>query len=70
MKVYCLLLVLLVGLVSQAHGKPTKRCLSVCSAEYEPVCGSDGKTYANKCHLMTEACWSPTSITLVHEGKC
>nr|P0DKM8.1 RecName: Full=Turripeptide Ici9.1; AltName: Full=Turripeptide OL11-like [Iotyrris cingulifera] len=45
-------------------------CLSVCSMEYWPVCGSDGKTYPNECHLTSEACMSNTDITVAHVGKC
>nr|P0DKT3.1 RecName: Full=Turripeptide Gsp9.3; Flags: Precursor [Gemmula speciosa] len=70
MKVYCLLLVLLVGLVSQAHGQLDKKCQMVCTFDYRPVCGSDGRTYPNKCTLTSTACMSQRSITVFHDGEC
>nr|P0DKM9.1 RecName: Full=Turripeptide OL11-like [Xenuroturris albina] len=45
-------------------------CMTICTMEYWPVCGSDGKTYPNKCHLTSTACTSQKDITVLHEGKC
>ena len=36
---------------------------------YEPLCGSDKKTYHNKCWFEIAKC-NDTSLTIIHEGKC
>lgn len=60
---------------------PTKRCLTaftfrfegcarMCPQEYEPVCGSDQKTYSNECFLGIERCRTKKSIEIRHFGPC
>ncbi|XP_054715535.1 agrin-like [Uloborus diversus] len=46
------------------------RCNDVCSAEYRPVCGSDGKTYDNECVLRVEACKLQKNIRVIYSGDC
>ena len=41
-----------------------------CSADYSPVCGSNGKTYANECIMKVEACLQKKTIAVTKQGKC
>ncbi|KAF0741420.1 hypothetical protein AaE_008672, partial [Aphanomyces astaci] len=65
------------NLTLQRHGQcdPTHvkkvQCagLRVCTREYIPVCGSDGKTYGNPCELRSAQCKTP-NLTLQRHGRC
>ena len=46
------------------------RCSKVCTAEYRPVCGTDGKTYSNKCRMEISACGKNDTITVSYNGEC
>lgn len=45
------------------HASSSKNCPSACPAVYQPVCGSDGVTYSNKCFLNIADCNSNSGIT-------
>ncbi|XP_072039204.1 uncharacterized protein [Amphiura filiformis] len=50
-----------------AYGCDVER---VCTQVYQPVCGSDGKTYSSYCYLLTEKCANNNDLNLVATGEC
>ncbi|KAH1022933.1 hypothetical protein HUJ04_012244 [Dendroctonus ponderosae] len=50
-------------------GSPHCEC-PICSSEFDPVCGSDGISYGNKCKLRLEACKHRRDITILYGGPC
>ena len=45
-------------------------CDFFCTQNYDPVCGTDGKTYSNKCSMQLEACTQKKNVSVAHNGKC
>lgn len=47
-------------------------CPSVydCSLADKALCGSDGKSYLNECHLNAEICQNQRDIKINHMGRC
>nr|XP_048275480.1 serine protease inhibitor Kazal-type 6-like isoform X1 [Myodes glareolus] len=41
-----------------------------CTRESDPLCGSDGQTYGNKCAFCKALAKSSGKINLKHHGKC
>ncbi|XP_047479600.1 four-domain proteases inhibitor-like [Penaeus chinensis] len=53
--------------VGNAGGTP--RCRDECQLGFRPVCGTDGKVYANECKLRVASCHDPT-IQKKNDGVC
>ena len=45
-------------------------CKVACQRNYEPVCGSDGSTFSNRCQLEAFACTKRLNIQIAHLGAC
>jgi len=45
-------------------------CPQICTSDFSPVCGTDGKTYSNKCLLEVAACNSGSGVVVAQEGEC
>ena len=46
------------------------KCDIACIEIYAPVCGTDGKTYSNDCHMRRQACIDQKNITVSYKGEC
>ena len=45
--------------------------IDICTAQFAPVCGSDGKTYGNECALKAANCLAVgKDIVMVSKGSC
>jgi len=49
---------------------PPKECSEFCTLDYTPVCGTDGKTYSNLCHLEGKACTDASNLAVAYQGEC
>ena len=51
-------------------GGPTCVCERPCTREYDPVCGSDYKTYSTECMMKMLTCQANKLVTVLRRGKC
>ncbi|XP_069466169.1 agrin isoform X1 [Ambystoma mexicanum] len=50
--------------------KAVCECQQVCQTVYDPICGSDNRTYGNACELDSMACILKKEIKVKHKGPC
>ncbi|KAI3387816.1 hypothetical protein SNEBB_009702 [Seison nebaliae] len=55
--------------VNQATEPVTSECNKNCSDNVRPICGSDGRSYQNKCEFKNAKCRNP-SLTKKSDGNC
>lgn len=56
--------------VVTTSGAPKCACAESCPFFYQPVCGSNRKSFFNGCYLSKYACTRKVVITMAYNGKC
>ncbi|XP_074865734.1 ovomucoid-like [Carettochelys insculpta] len=59
-----------VGQDAQSFCSEYKKPPEVCTMDYSPICGTDGKTYSNKCLFCKAALQGVGSLNFRRYGKC
>ncbi|XP_023791639.1 double-headed protease inhibitor, submandibular gland-like [Cyanistes caeruleus] len=52
-----------------AYRLSSKTMSSVCPRDYDPVCGTNGRTYPNECALCKDSLLNP-ALDKKHDGRC
>ena len=58
------------GMLYYVITKNLDSCEMVCTTNYEPVCGTDYKTYGNRCELDATHCATNGYVVYQHKGEC
>ncbi|XP_030766808.1 agrin-like [Sitophilus oryzae] len=84
MKLYLVLLVVLVAVLSTIYGAPSKgstkaslkkkaTCTKECGETYKPVCASEGDrkiSFGSECVLSNYNCENQKNLRVVSQGEC
>ena len=54
----------------EVDGNATCQCYEICPEIYDPVCGTNNKTYPNPCVMDAEACQKEEFIRIQYSGEC
>ena len=46
------------------------KCVSRCTREYSPKCGTDRRTYGNQCTMDEKICKTSGQVTKAYDGAC
>lgn len=56
--------------MERPNGQAACVCSEKCTLKFEPVCGSNGKTYINECLMRADACKQRESFVVLQKGAC
>lgn len=56
------------GQICSGHGRCV--CPQNCESTGTEICGSNRKTYRNKCEMMRDGCRNHIDLTIQHYGSC
>ncbi|KAG7266552.1 hypothetical protein CRUP_024051 [Coryphaenoides rupestris] len=65
-----LLQVSLLAIAAASFARPCSCEPIQCDAAYKPLCGKDGRTYANDCERRKAECMSKNHIPVKQQGPC
>ncbi|XP_063914885.1 agrin-like isoform X2 [Zophobas morio] len=56
--------------IAGPDGRALCQCPTRCKQKVDLVCGTDGKTYANRCQLRVASCKARLNTRVKHDGEC
>ena len=56
-------------MITSRYNAEGGQCQRICTQIYQPVCGSDGRTYGNKCEFQKGKCLAGGDLQIVNSGE-